>query len=59
VRLHDENDQRRVLLCLTEHANARLEELSGAHLDELSRIGPLLSQFFEEGGGGMKIKLQG
>lgn len=48
VRLHDENDQRRVLLCLTERANACLEELSGAHLDELRRTGPLLGQFFEE-----------
>ena len=48
VRLHDENDQRRVLLCLTERANACLEELSGAHLDELLRTGPLLGQFFEE-----------
>jgi DNA-binding MarR family transcriptional regulator len=59
VRLHDENDQRRVLLCLTERANACLEELSGAHLDELSRIGPLLGQFFEEEGGRTKIKLSG
>lgn len=48
VRLHDENDQRRVLLCLTERANACLEELSGAHLDELLRTGPLLGQFFKE-----------
>jgi DNA-binding MarR family transcriptional regulator len=47
VRLHDENDQRRVLLCHTERADACLEELSGAHLDELSRIRPLLGQFFE------------
>ena len=59
VRLHDESDHRRVLLCLTEYANERLEELSGAHLDELSRIGPLLSQFFEEEDGEMKIKLPG
>jgi DNA-binding MarR family transcriptional regulator len=59
VRLNDENDHRRVLLCLTDHANERLEELSGAHLDELSRIGPLLSQFFEEEDGEMKIKLPG
>jgi DNA-binding MarR family transcriptional regulator len=45
VRLQDENDQRRVLLCLTDRANACLEELSGAHLDELSRIGPLFGRF--------------
>jgi len=59
VRLHDEHDQRRVLLSLTELANERLEALSGAHLDELSRIGPLLSQFFEKEDGGVKIKLPG
>jgi DNA-binding MarR family transcriptional regulator len=59
VRLQDENDQRRVLLGMTERANECLEELSGAHLDELSRIGPLLSQFFVEEHGGMKTKLQG
>jgi len=59
VRLHDEHDQRRVLLSPTDRANACLEELSGAHLDELSRIGPLLSQFFEEKRGSMKIKLPG
>jgi DNA-binding MarR family transcriptional regulator len=59
ARLQDENDQRRVLLSLTELANERLEALSGAHLDELSRIGPLLSQFFEKEDGRMKIKLPG
>lgn len=46
VRLPDANDHRRVLLQLTDHAEARLEQLSGAHLDELSRMGPLLDQFF-------------
>jgi DNA-binding MarR family transcriptional regulator len=59
MRLHDENDQRRVLLCLTERAIARLEELSGAHLDELSRMGPLLGQFFEEEDGAAKVELSG
>jgi hypothetical protein len=48
-----------VLLALTERANACLEELSGAHLDELSRIGPLLGQFFDEEGGTVKVKLSG
>lgn len=46
-RLQDTQDQRRVLLRLTEHAEACLEELSGVHLDELSRIGPLLQPFFD------------
>lgn len=45
-RLQDTQDQRRVLLRLTEHAEACLEELSGAHVDELSRVGPLLQPFF-------------
>ena len=31
VRLQDENDQRRVLLGMTERANECLEELSGGH----------------------------
>ncbi|MEQ1937062.1 MarR family transcriptional regulator [Mesorhizobium sp. CN5-321] len=47
VRLPDPHDQRRVLLSLTEHAEAFLAELSGAHLDELSRIRPLLGSFFD------------
>jgi hypothetical protein len=33
-----------VLLCLTAAAERHLAELSGAHLDELSRIKPLLDQ---------------
>jgi DNA-binding MarR family transcriptional regulator len=35
-------DQRRVLLHLTAQAEARLAELSAAHLEELSKIGPIL-----------------
>lgn len=46
MRLQDEKDQRRVLLCLTEQANGCLAELSGAHLDELAQIGPVLGRFF-------------
>jgi DNA-binding MarR family transcriptional regulator len=59
ARLQDENDQRRVLLCLTERANARLEELSGAHMDELLRTGTLLGQIFEEERDKVKTKLSG
>jgi DNA-binding MarR family transcriptional regulator len=38
----DIDDQRRVLLNLTERAETRLAELSIAHLDELARIEPAL-----------------
>lgn len=41
-RDQDVMDQRRVLLRLTATAEARLGELSSAHLDELSRIKPML-----------------
>ena len=47
VRRHDANDQRRVLLSLTDLADGYLAELSAAHLDELSRIGPMLRQVLE------------
>lgn len=43
-RIHDGLDQRRVLLRLTNAAERRLAELSSAHLDELSRIKPVLKQ---------------
>jgi DNA-binding MarR family transcriptional regulator len=43
-RVVDPNDQRRVLLKLTDRAEQHLAELSAAHLDELSRIKPLLMQ---------------
>ncbi|HWA79766.1 MAG TPA: MarR family transcriptional regulator [Acetobacteraceae bacterium] len=42
VRRHDPSDRRRVLLSLTEEAEARLAELSAAHLDELRRLRPAL-----------------
>ena len=41
-RHQDCADQRRVLLRLTATAEQHLAELSGAHLDELSRIRPTL-----------------
>jgi hypothetical protein len=40
----DPDDQRRVLLGLTDLASRHLAGLSSAHLDELSRIEPLLKQ---------------
>lgn len=46
-RLQDGTDQRRVLLGLTESAERHLAELSGAHLDELSRIRPMLEQVLQ------------
>lgn len=44
VRQQDTDDQRRVILHLTELAEAHLAELSAAHLDELSRIEPMLTR---------------
>jgi DNA-binding MarR family transcriptional regulator len=46
-RLHDGLDQRRVLLRLTAVAERRLAALSSAHLDELSRIKPVLKQLLQ------------
>jgi DNA-binding MarR family transcriptional regulator len=43
-RGHDGADQRRVLLRLTAAAEQHLAALSGAHLDELSRIRPTLEE---------------
>jgi DNA-binding MarR family transcriptional regulator len=42
VRVQDPQDQRRVLLSLTERTDEMLADLSAAHLDELSRIEPML-----------------
>lgn len=47
TRSPDPEDQRRVLLGLTEQAQADLAELSAAHVDELSRIEPLLTRALE------------
>lgn len=44
VRRSDESDHRRVFLALTERADTHLAELSAAHLDELSRLEPLLTR---------------
>lgn len=46
-RSQDDEDQRRVLLRLTPLAENHLAELSSAHLDELSRIAPMLQGFAE------------
>ncbi|HLG48645.1 MAG TPA: helix-turn-helix domain-containing protein [Reyranella sp.] len=46
-RLHDGLDHRRVLLRLTAMAERRLAALSSAHLDELSRIKPVLKQLLQ------------
>ena len=46
-RDQDVTDQRRVLLRLTAAAEARLGELSSAHLDELSRIKPMLEEILK------------
>ncbi|HUC18135.1 MAG TPA: MarR family transcriptional regulator [Acetobacteraceae bacterium] len=42
VRRHDPSDRRRVLLALTEAAEARLADLSATHLEELRRLRPAL-----------------
>ena len=47
IKRHDTNDQRRVLLELSQEAEALLEKLSAAHLDELSRIDPMLLRVFD------------
>ncbi len=44
IRDQDKSDHRRVLLQLTPLADERLVELSAAHLDELSRIEPMLTK---------------
>ncbi|WEX08548.1 MarR family transcriptional regulator [Chelativorans sp. AA-79] len=49
VKAQDAKDQRRVLLQLTDQAEAYLEALSAAHLDELSRIEPMLLRVLQRG----------
>lgn len=44
MRESDESDHRRVFLTLTERADAHLAELSAVHLDELSRLEPMLTK---------------
>lgn len=48
-RDQDRNDHRRVLLRLTGRADDCLAELSAAHLDELSRIEPMLRRLLDQG----------
>lgn len=47
VRLQDNEDQRRVLLELTARSEDYLAQLSAAHLNELSRIQPMLGRILE------------
>ncbi|RVD55380.1 MAG: MarR family transcriptional regulator [Mesorhizobium sp.] len=49
ARDQDKDDHRRVLLRLTERADDCLAELSAAHLDELSRIEPMLRRLLDRG----------
>ena len=48
VRDQDNDDHRRVLLRLTGRADDCLAELSAAHLDELSRIEPMLRRLLDQ-----------
>ena len=50
IKRHDADDQRRVLLELSLEAEALLEKLSAAHLDELSRIDPMLLRVLQSVG---------
>ncbi|MBN9242733.1 MAG: winged helix-turn-helix transcriptional regulator [Mesorhizobium sp.] len=43
-RRHSADDQRKVILILTQRAEALLAELSAVHLDELSRFEPMLTR---------------
>jgi DNA-binding MarR family transcriptional regulator len=47
LRKPDTRDQRRVLLSLTDLADNCLAELSAVHLDELSRLEPILERILE------------
>lgn len=51
VRRQDETDNRKVILQLTARAEAYLEDLSAVHLDELSRIEPVLTRILTHGKG--------
>ena len=52
-RTHDSEDQRRVLLHLTGRADEQLARLSAAHLDELSRIRPMLKRILDRESNGL------
>lgn len=47
-RRHDPADRRRVLVSLTDAAEARLADLSTAHLDELRRLRPALLEALDQ-----------
>ncbi|UVK52123.1 MarR family transcriptional regulator [Mesorhizobium sp. AR02] len=49
ARDQDKDDHRRVLLRLTDRADDCLAELSAVHLDELSRIEPMLRRLLDQG----------
>ena len=49
ARDQDKDDHRRVLLQLTARADDHLADLSVAHLDELSRIEPMLRRLLRRG----------
>lgn len=51
VRDQDKQDHRRVFLRLTGYAEDCLADLSAAHLDELSRIEPMLRRLLSRNGG--------
>lgn len=58
IRRQDPDDQRRVLVALTERAESYLTELSIAHLDELARIEPLLGRVLQQKSQVKKLKHQ-
>lgn len=47
IRVHDEADRRRVILCLTEAADERLAGLAAIHLEELRAVRPALLQILD------------
>jgi DNA-binding MarR family transcriptional regulator len=47
-RHRDPHDHRVMHLALTEEGIARLDELSGAHIEELARVGPMIDALIDE-----------
>jgi DNA-binding MarR family transcriptional regulator len=47
IRLHDQADRRRVILCLTQAADDRLAGLAAIHLEELRAVRPALLQILD------------
>lgn len=47
-RRRDPDDHRIVRLALTREGAARLAELSGAHIEELARVGPMIDALTDE-----------